>query len=53
MPPQHKLNLRIEQGRIVLVCSRGDRPKDLGPEPTPSEVAQAADAHWGKPLGWL
>lgn len=39
-----------DNDHIGVICSRGDFEKDLGTEPTPDQVAQAANEHWGRPL---
>lgn len=55
MGRQHRLSLVVEADRIVMICDREDLFQVLGHggPVTPTEVAKAADEHWGHPVGWF
>lgn len=47
----HRVTVTADaDGRIHVTCSRGDLDKQLGENPSVTDVAQAAEDHWGRPL---
>lgn len=48
----HRLTVQVgDNDTVGVICERGDFERNLGTAPTPDQVVQAANDHWGTPLG--